>query len=159
MAMKERTGRSRVSKANQVSRKIETSDARSTTTRVRPSSKADDIARKIPGASSSAASSTRVRPSSKADDIARKIPGASSQSAAAPTRVRPSSKADEVSRKIPTGPRPASDRPAAPQPQQASARTPRRPYFKPYTQRRSGCCLLPFTLAVLGIIGSLIAIF
>ena len=131
MAMKERTGRSRVSKADEVAAKIN-----------------------VPAEASQAVHS-RVRPSSKTDEIARKIPGASNPAPARPARVRPASKADEIGKKIPA-PQPAAERPVNPVPQQPSSRV--IPVI-PVSRKRSGCCLLPFTLAVLGISGSLIVIF
>ena len=134
MAMKERTGRSRISKADEVVNKINTT-----------------------GTSSSVHS--RVRPSSKTDDIARKIPGASYPSAERPARVRPSSKADEIGRKIPVS-RPAAERPVEPVPHYPSSRvTPPTPAYTPSARKRSGCCLLPFTLAAAGIIAALVVIF
>ena len=134
MAMKERTGRSRVSKADEIVNKID-----------------------MP-AEAAASVHTRVRPASKTDEISKKIPG--SAAPAAPTRVRPASKTDEISRKIPS-PKPAADRrPANPAPQQASSRvTPPQPVSKPVAKKKSGCCLLPFTLAVAGIAAALIVIF
>ncbi|MBQ6505535.1 MAG: hypothetical protein IJI57_16640 [Flexilinea sp.] len=134
MAMKERTGRSRVSKADQVVNKIN------------------------PPAQTVSSGPARIRPTSKADGISKKIPGSSA--AAVPTRVRPSSKADEISRKIPS-PKPASNpRPIDPIPQQASSRVvPPAPVSKPTAKKRSGCCLLPFTLAIAAIAAALIIIF
>lgn len=134
MAMKERTGRSRVSKADEVVNKINM-----------PAETASSV-------------HTRVRPASKTDEISKKISGSSAP--AAPTRVRPSSKTDEISRKIPS-PKPAADRrPANPAPQQASSRvTPPQPVSKPTAKKKSGCCLLPFTLAITGIAAALIVIF
>ena len=134
MAMKERTGRSRVSKADEIVNKIDM-----------PAEAASSI-------------HTRVRPASKTDEISKKIPGNSAP--AAPTRVRPASKTDEISRKIPS-PKPAADRrPSHPAPQQASSRvTPPQPVSKPVAKKKSGCCLLPFTLAVAGIAAALIVIF
>ena len=134
MAMKERTGRSRVSKADEIVNKIDM-----------PAEAASSI-------------HTRVRPASKTDEISKKIPGNSAP--AAPTRVRPASKSDEISRKIPS-PKPAADRrPSNPEPQQASSRvTPPQPVSKPVAKKKSGCCLLPFTLAVAGIAAALIVIF
>lgn len=134
MAMKQRTGRSRVSKADQVVNKIN-----------------------FP-AQTVSSGHTRVRPTSKADGISKKIPEASA--AAAPTRVRPSSKADDISRKIPT-PKPAANpRPVNPAPEPASSRVvPPAPVSKPTVKKRSGCCLLPFTLAIAGIAAALIIIF
>ena len=135
MAMKERTGRSRVSKADEIVNKID-----------------------MP-AEAAAPVHTRVRPASKTDEISKKIPGSSA--AAAPTRVRPASKTDEISRKIPSSPKPAADRrPSNPAPQQASSRvTPPQPVSKPVARKKSGCCLLPFTLAIAGIAAALIVIF
>ena len=159
MAMKERTGRSRVSKADEIVNKIDVpAEAAATVhTRVRPASKTDEISKKIPGSSASAAP-TRVRPASKTDEISKKISGSSAP--AAPTRVRPSSKTDEISRKIPS-PKPAADRrPANPAPQQASSRvTPPQPVSEPTAKKKSGCCLLPFTLAMAGIAAALIVLF
>ena len=97
MAMKERTGRSRVSKADEVAAKIN-----------------------VPAEASQAVHS-RVRPSSKTDEIARKIPGTSNPAPARPARVRPASKADEIGKKIPA-PQPAAERPVNPVPQQPSSR-------------------------------------
>ena len=162
MAMKERTGRNRVSKADDVSRKVNNSASNPTTsTRVRPSSKVDDISRKINGPSSKPTSSSRVRPSSKVDDISRKINSPSSgPTDATPTRVRPSSKVDEISRKIPSRPAAVPERPSDPIPPQASSRvTPPQPVSQPVSKRSGGCCLLPFALGVLGIVGALIMIF
>ena len=134
MAMKERTGRSRVSKADEIVNKID-----------------------MP-AEAAAPVHTRVRPASKTDEISKKIPGSSAS--AAPTRVRPASKTDEISRKIPS-PKPAADRrPVNPEPQQASSRVaPPQPVSKPTAKKKSGCCLLPFTLALAGIAAALIVIF
>ena len=124
MAMKERKGRSRVSKADQVVNKLD----------------------------SATSAHNRVRPTSKADEISKKIPEASA--AAAPTRIRPSSKADDISRKIPAAKPAANPRPVNPAPQQASSRVvvPPVPVSKPTAKKRSGCCLLPFTLAIAVII-------
>ena len=134
MAMKERTGRSRVSKADEVVNKIDN-----------PAETVSSV-------------HTRVRPSSKTDEISKKIPGSSAS--AAPARVRPASKTDDISRKIPS-PKPAADRrPSNPEPQQASSRvTPQQPVSKPTARKKSGCCLLPFTLAIAGIAAALIVIF
>ena len=134
MAMKERTGRSRVSKADEIVNKID-----------------------MP-AEAAAPVHTRVRPASKTDEISKKIPG--SPAPAAPTRVRPASKTDDISKKIPS-PKPAAERrPANPAPQQASSRvTPPQPVSKPVARKKSGCCLLPFTLAIAGIAAALIVIF
>ena len=97
MAMKERTGRSRVSKADEIARKIDTPAPTQTSARVRPNSKADEISRKI-NTPASAPTSARVRPSSKADEISRKIP---SQPAAAPER--PSRPAPAERKSYPAG--------------------------------------------------------
>lgn len=134
MAMKERTGRSRVSKADEIVNKIDV-----------PTEAATSV-------------HTRVRPASKTDEISKKIPGNSAP--AAPARVRPASKTDDISKKIPS-PKPAADRrPSNPAPQQPSSRvTPPQPVSKPAAKKRSGCCLLPFTLAIAGIAAALIVIF
>lgn len=134
MAMKQRTGRSRVSKADQVVNKIN------------------------PPAQTVSPEHARVRPTSKADGISKKIPGSSAS--AVPARVRPSGKADEINRKIPS-PRPAANpRPVNPAPQQPSSRVvPPTPVSKPSERKRSGCCLLPFTLAIAAVAAALIIIF
>ena len=134
MAMKQRTGRSRVSKADQVVNKIN------------------------PPAQTVPSGHTRVRPASKADGINKKIPGAST--ASAPARVRPDSKADDISRKIPSAQPDVNPRPVSPAPQQASSRVvPPAPVSKPTVRKKSGCCLLPFTLAIAAIISALVVIF
>ena len=97
---------------------------------------------------------------SKADEIVNKIDMPAEAASSIHTRVRPASKTDEISRKIPS-PKPAADRrPSHPEPQQASSRvTPPQPVSKPTAKKKSGCCLLPFTLAVAGIAAALIVIF
>ena len=150
MPMKERTGRNRVSKANQVTGKIPGNQVPSGRSRV-----------------------------SKADQVARKVDSASRSTPSASVRVRPSSKVDEISRKIPSNPAPSPSRPADRIPQQPSARVPQQPGVRvptqpssrvprwprprvpyiPQIRRNSGCCLLPFALIVMGVIGALTAIF
>ena len=142
MPMKERTGRNRVSKANQVTGKIPGNQVPSGRSRV-----------------------------SKADQVAKKVDSASRSTPSASVRVRPSSKVDEISRKIPSNPAPSPSRPADRIPQQPGVRVPiqpgsreprwprpRVPYI-PQIRRNSGCCLLPFALIVMGVIGALTAIF
>ena len=156
MAMKERTGRSRVSKADRAAEKISKERAVEAAPVSRGRSKI-----------------------SKADAVARKIettPVVSEHTPAA--RVRPASKADDIGKKIPA-PRPASERPVPPVPQQASSRvtpvrpvppipqqpssrvTPVRPATTPSSNRRPVGCLGCLTLAlpIVGIICALITIF
>ena len=161
MAMKERTGRNRVSKADQISRKIESDDVLSASsrasTRVRPSSKADQIARKIDTPAARPAS-VRVRPDSKADQIARKIDTPAARPAS--VRVRPDSKADQIARKIPVQEDHTPVRPSNPIPSQPSARIiPPVSNPKPNPAKSMGCCMLPFVIGVAGIIGALVIIF
>ena len=94
---------------------------------------------------------------SKSDRVANKVSGTSGSSKPSNARVRPNSKADEIGRKIPSSQPSQSaapqstprDYPSNPQPQPS----------KPSANNSRGCCLLPFTLGVLGIIGSLVLIF
>lgn len=142
MPMKERTGRNRVSKANQVTGKIPGNQVPSGRSRV-----------------------------SKADQVAKKVDSASRSTPSASVRVRPSSKVDEISRKIPSNPAPSPSRPADRIPQQPGVRVPTQPSSRvprwprprvpyiPQIRRNSGCCLLPFALIVMGVIGALTAIF
>ena len=97
---------------------------------------------------------------SKSDRVANKVSGTSGSSKPSNARVRPNSKADEIGRKIPSS-QPAQsaapqstprDYPSKPNPQ------PSKP-SQPSGNNSGGCCLLPFTLGVLGIIGSLVLIF
>ena len=131
MAMKERTGRSRVSKA-------------------------DEVVNKVNAPEPAAPVHSRVRPSSKTDEIGKKIPVETHSPVERPTRVRPASKADEIGRKIPT-PKPAAERLVDPVPPQPSSRV--IPPQAPAAKKKSGCCLLPFTLAAAGIIAALVVIF
>ena len=153
--MKERTGRSRVSKADQAARKISGEQPeQSSRSRV---SKADQVGRKISGEQPEQSGRSRV---SKVDQISRKIDSPESQPSNVSARVRPSSKVDEIQKKIPANPVQAAERPVRPDIPQPSARvTP--PSSKPNASRghSGGCCLLPFTLAVLVILGIILLIF
>ena len=100
---------------------------------------------------------------SKSDRVANKVSGTSGSSKPSNARVRPNSKADEIGKKIP------SSQPSQPSQSAAPQSTPRDYPSNPQPQpskpsqpsgnNSRGCCLLPFTLGVLGIIGSLILIF
>ena len=103
---------------------------------------------------------------SKADQVTNKVSGASGSSAPSNARVRPNSKADEIGKKIPSSqpsqPAQASQpsKPAAPQSQPRDYPSNPQPQpSQPSGNNSCGCCLLPFTLAVLSIIGSLVIIF
>ena len=157
MAMKERRGRNKVSKAEQVTGKLPGNSVPSNTSGRSRVSKADEIAHKInPNTMPASNTPTRIRPTSKADEIARKIdPNTNNPTANAPTRVRPSSKADEIQKKIPTNPAPASKRPADIEIPRPSERV---PSAKPTHKKSGGCCLLPFALAIVSITATLIII-
>ena len=151
-------GRSRVSKSDDIASKITGENrAAAAPARRRPDSKADDFARKIGGESKPAAAvPARRRPESKADEIARKIGEESKPAAAVPARRKPESKADSIERKIPSnpGPVPVQHTDPAPQvPQPAKAI----PIPTPGT-KKSGCCLLPFAFALCVIAGLIIAL-
>ena len=168
MAMKERTGRQRVSKADDVSRKISpdaSGPSARTSSRVRPQSKMDQVARKIDTPAAKPAQPARVRPESKMDQIARKIDTPAAKPAQ-PARVRPESKMDQIGRKIPSQVNPAPERPVNPMPVQPSSRmnpTPVQPTPpmnpRPTAKKSFGCCALPFVLGLAGIIGALVIIF
>ena len=147
MPMKERRGRNRVSKADQIAGKIAQDPIPSGRNRV---SKADRVAEKITG-NSAPSGRSRV---SKADEVVRKIESTTNPVPPASTRVRPDSKVAEISKKIP--PKPASVSPNIPHtPQQPSSRI-----SNPSEPRKgSGCCLLPFTLIAACIIGVLTVVF
>ncbi len=121
MAMKPRTGRTRISKASEVvSEKakevLSRSDENLGTTvpaRRRPDSKADDIQRKITSEAAPAVSApVRRRPDSKADEIERKISPEVKPATSAPARRRPDSKADDIERKVPSAMKTAAPAPA-----------------------------------------------
>ena len=118
MAMKPRTGRTRISKASEVvSEKAKEVLSRSdenlgaaVPARRRPDSKADEIERKITSEAAPAVSAPiRRRPDSKADEIERKISPEVKPAASAPARRRPDSKADDIERKVPSAVKPAAD--------------------------------------------------
>ena len=165
MPMKERRGRNRVSKADQIAGKIAQDPIPSGRNRV---SKADRVAEKITGNStpsgrSRVSKADRVAEKitgnsvptgrsrvSKADEVVRKIESTTNPVPPTSTRVRPSSKVDEINKKIPS--RPASAPSNTPfVPQQPSSRVPN----PPAARKKSGCCLLPFTLIAACIIGVL----
>ena len=148
MPMKERNARNRVSKADRVTGKIAGGNpVSSERSRV---SKADRVAEKITG-NSAPSGRSRI---SKADEVARKIETAANPVPPASTRVRPSSKVDGISKKIPS--RPASAPSNTPHiPQQPSSRIP----TPPVARKKSGCCLLPFTLIAVCIIAVLTVVF
>ena len=75
------------------------------------------------------------------------MPSAVKPAAPAPARRRPDSKADEIERKIPSGPSPAQDPVHVQQPQSFPG------------QKKSGCCLLPFVLALAAAAGLISIIF
>ena len=80
--------------------------------------------------------------------------------AAVPTRVRPQSKADEIERKIPASPAASASVPAKPSnPQPAPQKPQSVPAYTPTAQKKSGCCLIPFTLALVAAAGILVLIF
>ena len=153
--MKERTGRNRVSKADQAARKIGKEEpVQSSRSRI---SKVDQVSRKIGEEQPVQSSRSRV---SKADQISRKIDSPVSQPSDVSARVRPSSKVEEIQRKIPVNPAQTAERPSRPDVPQPSARvTPPSPKPEMSRGRSGGCCLLPFTLAVLVVIGSFLMIF
>ena len=176
--MKERTGRNRVSKADQAARKIGKEEpVQSSRSRI---SKADQVSRKIGGEEPVQSSRSRVSKVdrisqkigeeqtvqssrsrvSKADQISRKIDSPVSQPSDVSARVRPSSKVEEIQRKIPVNPAQTAERPSRPDVPQPSARvTPPSPKPEMSRGRSGGCCLLPFTLAALVVIGSFLIIF
>ncbi|MBQ6343098.1 MAG: hypothetical protein IJI41_08260 [Anaerolineaceae bacterium] len=159
MAMKERRGRNRVSKAEKITGKIPENSVPTNTNGRSRVSKADKIAGKIGSNASNPTPNTptRVRPVSKADKIAQKIgPNTNNPISNTPTRVRPSSKADEIGKKIPTNPAPAPKCPADVEIPRPSARVPSQ---NPAQKKSSGCCLLPFTLAITAIAAALVIIF
>ncbi len=153
--MKPRTGRNRVSKADEAASRRKEEVIRETGGRSRVS-KAGDISRKIPTDNAPASPSGRSRVS-KSHDIARKIGEENRTADAVSARRRPESKADEVMRKIPSNPAPVPaeriDRgPQIPQPSRSI------PIPTP-GKKNSGCCLLPFVFGVLSIAGIIALIF
>ena len=153
--MKPRTGRSRISKADEAARKRADEVLPNTGGRDRVS-KAGDISRKIPAHEASSSPSGRSRVS-KTDEIARKIGEENKPAANIPTRRRPESKADEISRKIPSNPAPipaqrVDPAPQIPQPSRAI------PIPTP-GHKKSGCCLIPFVLGILSAVGIIALIF
>ena len=96
-------------------------------------SKSDRVANKVSGTSGSKPSNARVRPNSKADEIGRKIPSSQPSQSAAP---------QSTPRDYPSNPQPQPSKPS-----------------QPSGKNSCGCCLLPFTLGVMGIIASLVLIF